>query len=685
MLTAQVANYSTRNQDERTYGEICASSSFDLTEQDKSDLAKFELWLQRKAGKTKARWLFRDQRRRMAEVKDDDPISTFSNPELERYMLWFYHEIGFHENPQIKSPVQRKSGETSVEFMARTAALLRIGEAARPELDVLEALRTASSQLDAVSDELDAFRNDPDYFISVIQSRIAFSAQQVPDLKGQSRSEFTPKLLVHEVLQTVFELHASHMTWAMMTAGLSHLIILGIVTDGEGITTVEGLIHLLEEFKDAHVLNLFLSLQAAVSFWGTVLHKKLQTQMAASPLFRDRVIRLEDREIPELSWGYPIFMPKHSLPPRPTADSGNLEHYMLRFLAGGGLPSVIPMYCALASASPAEKNQLDQTVFDTLGEHSMAQDLRAVLIESRLGQEISRRSLATNSDREHDIYNWNVTMMSWFSETAKVSRATRSTKFLPSLEYVRDPANFKALWDYLDTSLADFARRSTDPNLRTKFGLPIIDEPTPPPSPTRSLPDPPQQQSRQHRPSESSDSLAPSWLETNHAQERAISGHVYATRIEEELRIKEKSRPATISFAADEPPENVDEAQADTQDRTAFRLSRKVVKVFRRFLDDDKDEDPNLKKGQLKWNDFEKAMTKVGFRIKQSCGSSVRFDPPPEMHDSPSITFHRPHPDPVLTPGLIRRIGYRLHRRLGWKASDFVVIDKTQDAAGEAL
>lgn len=82
------------------------------------------------------------------------------------------------------------------------------------------------------------------------------------------------------------------------------------------------------------------------------------------------------------------------------------------------------------------------------------------------------------------------------------------------------------------------------------------------------------------------------------------------------------------------------------------------TKVFHRILEEDTnvgDSSSELKKGQIRWDAFEKvrnsvsswstvltafqAMKRIGFGVCQTAGSSVRFDPPAK--NARPITFHR--------------------------------------------
>ncbi|KAJ6589048.1 hypothetical protein B0H19DRAFT_1058122 [Mycena capillaripes] len=101
-----------------------------------------------------------------------------------------------------------------------------------------------------------------------------------------------------------------------------------------------------------------------------------------------------------------------------------------------------------------------------------------------------------------------------------------------------------------------------------------------------------------------------------------------------------------------------------------FKIGKKVLKLFHRILEPPEEEKENGPvKGQVRWGDFENAMKRIGFEVVQTAGSSVRFDPPAST--ARPITFHRPHPDSLLTPHAIKWVGARLKRTYGWSTTTF--------------
>ena len=108
------------------------------------------------------------------------------------------------------------------------------------------------------------------------------------------------------------------------------------------------------------------------------------------------------------------------------------------------------------------------------------------------------------------------------------------------------------------------------------------------------------------------------------------------------------------------------------------RLSKKATESMHQLLKTS--EEAKQAASPMKWETFLKLMREMGFEYDPStAGSSVRFDPPNPKDKS--ITIHKPHPDPTLTPIMLRQIGKRLKRYYGWDEEDFV--RQTQERAGK--
>ncbi|KAF9053514.1 hypothetical protein BDP27DRAFT_1408737, partial [Rhodocollybia butyracea] len=177
----------------------------------------------------------------------------------------------------------------------------------------------------------------------------------------------------------------------------------------------------------------------------------------------------------------------------------------------------------------------------------------------------------------------------------------------------------------------------------------------------------------------------PSLLVASPLDSAVQSGHAYNAENLGMAKEKSKTRPSVMII--NEPEESrsskkeLDDKENLQDDEDVplpeflpanFKLQKKVHKIFQRILEDDDIADqlgPNTpKKGQ--------AMKRVGFDIVQTAGSSVRFDPPAKT--ARPITFHRPHPDSLLSPFLIKWIGGRLNRCYGWTTATFLLAPSSE-------
>lgn len=107
-----------------------------------------------------------------------------------------------------------------------------------------------------------------------------------------------------------------------------------------------------------------------------------------------------------------------------------------------------------------------------------------------------------------------------------------------------------------------------------------------------------------------------------------------------------------------------------------FHLPKRANKLIGRLLGSKDDET----KGQssMRWDDFIKVMTLMGFKVdKGAQGSRVTFYPP-DSKDTP-IVLHKPHPDPTINPVMLKRISKRLKRHYGWHEDHF---DQAKAQAG---
>lgn len=75
---------------------------------------------------------------------------------------------------------------------------------------------------------------------------------------------------------------------------------------------------------------------------------------------------------------------------------------------------------------------------------------------------------------------------------------------------------------------------------------------------------------------------------------------------------------------------------------------------------------------RLRWPEFAQALTDAGMVATEGAGSAVNF-----ACDRGSITFHKPHPEPILDFLMLRHFGKRLWRRFAWTEETFVLRKKS--------
>jgi hypothetical protein len=86
--------------------------------------------------------------------------------------------------------------------------------------------------------------------------------------------------------------------------------------------------------------------------------------------------------------------------------------------------------------------------------------------------------------------------------------------------------------------------------------------------------------------------------------------------------------------------------------------------VFERLFD------PSAQnRSSIKWLEFVAAMVDAGFVASSNGGAAVSFQ---DTNGKGTITFHRPHPLPVLVPVQRKNVAYRLNNRFGWTVESFV-------------
>jgi hypothetical protein len=106
------------------------------------------------------------------------------------------------------------------------------------------------------------------------------------------------------------------------------------------------------------------------------------------------------------------------------------------------------------------------------------------------------------------------------------------------------------------------------------------------------------------------------------------------------------------------------------QAKPTYTVDKRSYKVFKTLFHAGQEESGELGR-MVKWQDFERAMSRLGFSVAKLQGSAWQFTPGATMDVTRGIQFHEPHPSSDIPLVLARRYGRRLERVYGWNGDTF--------------
>ena len=101
-----------------------------------------------------------------------------------------------------------------------------------------------------------------------------------------------------------------------------------------------------------------------------------------------------------------------------------------------------------------------------------------------------------------------------------------------------------------------------------------------------------------------------------------------------------------------------------------FTIDRRAYKTMKALFHNSFSDTGDFPKA-IKWNEFKRAMVRVGFAAEKLQGSAWQFTPCDSVGVDRGIHFHEPHPDSDIPYIMARRFGRRLGRVYGWNADTF--------------
>ncbi|KAJ7204095.1 hypothetical protein GGX14DRAFT_460835 [Mycena pura] len=604
---------------------------------------------------------------------------------------------------RVKPPIKRRRAEGSIEWLARRHTAHLDGHKV-PEMDWVTARAIALSEFDRIRDMWEGWHTDQEGFFDELLQRGKTTILSPQVLEDPDKDWVRLHKIDDAFRGRVYSVTLAHMVWLHASELLEDLFDMGLTTSSQ----------IEREYKKDR--NLMLRLIACfVKMEGLSLHiwSNMTQVISASENIapclvrsRSRVNGLPNIQLDRSPAGRAVF-----------SQLNDLENFIVQIIVSDTrLPfTLCDIWMKTLAKDPHAADRFDGRTFEVLSELAAVHEFILQMEVSTFGKGLMECARALDG-MEHDL--WAVmcpmTPPSALRETGAGSPWGRTYKTMVAvrdkwrdvawslnMQGVRGPNSllarierreylpfdsFDEMWETYDLVLWEKAASlaALGGNVRPlarHFGLYDVADETRPTCTRRLLGA--YFKRRRELQAEASARLnaARARAEAQTAdpvivtQTVAQSAHAYLT---ETGAPKEK-----VKTRKDEPVSGPSEVAADDKHDnmpdflpSGYKLGRKVLKVFHRILDDADDTSLGagengvpVRKGQIRWDVFEKAMKRIGFEVCQTAGSSVRFDPPAK--NARPITFHRPHPDSTLAPHMIKWIGARLKRNYGWTSSSF--------------
>ncbi|OSS45543.1 hypothetical protein B5807_10404 [Epicoccum nigrum] len=140
------------------------------------------------------------------------------------------------------------------------------------------------------------------------------------------------------------------------------------------------------------------------------------------------------------------------------------------------------------------------------------------------------------------------------------------------------------------------------------------------------------------------------------------------------MSVNDKAKLKTKGTYASEPktPKEDSVQSVVPAKKPRFNVKKQTYKVFRALLHAPSVDVEETAK-QVKWVDFFKAMSDMGFAVEKLQDSAWQFIPSTNSRNERNIQFHEPHPASDITPVIASRMGRRLSRVYGWSGDMFTL------------
>ncbi|KAJ7144917.1 hypothetical protein C8R43DRAFT_1013473 [Mycena crocata] len=615
-----------------------------------------------------------------------------SDRAMSEYHL-FTAESNICAPPRTKPAPKRRRGETSAEWLARRHDALLAG-CKVPDIDWRIARALAISEFEKARDTFEAWHTDIQFFLEAIFKR---SPTTLINSEFVGTREEPIHRMDYAFRASIHAVTLSYMTWGQVVDVFDELHRLGLVST----SAIE------RAYKqDSGLMWRLVSCLCRISYLSGHLWERFTEIMSWCEYYRpfykryrtsDGQSRVEiNRTYLSQRGGYGSML-----------DSIIIEAINTDTDQSPGFFDCVLKYL---DKNPSEATKFSSEAYEELGDLAIINEFKAQLFDSAFGKSLMEYAKSKDADCQGDPdflplatfmdpdkleklprtwYDWAYARtigrsqgLTWLQTTNQLSMAYFFKFCIIAPQNPLDlPRVFDKSWLNIDMALWSMAktldRKDARGTVARKFGLFNPTDPQRSTSIETMLEKVRVTMAKRNPPAPAAPSPvvdAPVSLEPS----PAMSGHTYVADtkpLRAKEKVKTKGSASTLTReAADEGEEDEDEDEIipDVLPKN-FKMGKKNWKVFNRILeapDSFKNGDTaGAKKGQIRWAEFERAMKRIGFGVFQTAGSSVRFDPPAKL--AHPITFHRPHPDSILTPNLLRWVGARLKRCYGWTTATF--------------
>ncbi|KAJ7074709.1 hypothetical protein C8F01DRAFT_1101576 [Mycena amicta] len=609
-------------------------------------------------------------------------------------------DMNLYQPERTKSPPKRKKGETSGQWISRVNEMLVDGHKL-PIIDLDYARRTAIAEYDKTLDTLEQWRTDSKLFFGDIveRSKSIILSPQILSLDPRTKE----RTAIDDAFRTRINfLSIVHLAWRDAALLFEHLAAQGLNTPA----AIER-----AYTKDTALLWRFMSVINRIAVMQRKMCANFQQLLAASEYYKPLLKPWRDNT----GFAY-IDVNRSEIDKLIKRGSFTAMDETIVQFASTMSPATTSFFQGVETSigeDRSEEKKFSAAVFEAMGDLAAASEFESQFVRTEFGMKLVNYAASlekAGTDRAHMrsiLYYMDPAQLAdeperYWDRAGEASRSIRALEetwshrtwklsidsvigVLQTLagsgglnkEKMEMPREvFNELWRRVDEQLWSFAasldRKGEEGRVAREYGL---WNPKDPKRPVATMYTFREIELEIIKGVPLKAKTTPAYVQpesipiARSGESAARSGHAYvANKPGSKEKVKTRGEASKNDTLVDAEPEEVKILPELLP--IEFKLGKKVLKLFHRVLEPPEEEKENAPaKGQVRWGDFESAMKRIGFEIVQTAGSSVRFDPPATT--ARPITFHRPHPDSLLSPHAIKWLGARLKRTYGWTTATF--------------